>query len=391
MSMKKALFCLLTVVMVLGCLGVQAFAEDSITVKYVDAAGTSVAEDGSLAIPADYAISGVALEDGALVVTVAPTTKAITLEYWPEDLTAVEPISEVTVEVDADATAISMEVAAANLPEGYELVDEADLTIFGNIVTMTVKAIPTEKTIYVAYVDEAGNVYGNEELVVPADATTFSSNDLTAIPEGYELVEAGDFYIGDANGYNVKVRPIVVEPTTKAITLEYWPEDLTAVEPISEVPFEVDADATAISMEVAAANLPEGYELVDEADLTIYGDIVTMTVKAIPTEKTIYVAYVDEAGNVYGNEELVVPVDATYFNSGDLTAIPEGYELVEVGDFYFGEGNGYNVKVRPIVIDEPEIEEPDTVPVTPVKPVKPVKPSTNFGWIKDLFSKFWKH
>ncbi len=217
MSMKKVLFCLLTVVMVLGCLGVQAFAEDSITVKYVDADGASVADNGSLAIPADYAISGVALEDGALVVTVAP----------------------IPVEVE-----------------------------------------PVEKTIEVKFYNGMTQV-GETTVIKAGDSITtpvlldLEGYTLTGWQFNNNLLDAGATYDYD----------------DIAATIEYWNDNVA------------------------------------------------------------YATF-DAVLNKIESEEPVEP------------EIPE----------------------EPV---EPEIpEEPDTVPVTPVKPVKP---STNFGWIKDLFSKFWKH
>ena len=61
------------------------------------------------------------------------------------------------------------------------------------------------------------------------------------------------------------------------------------------------------------------------------------------------IGYVDEKdGTEIAVSQITIPEDATYFNTSMLTDVPEGYELVTVGDIWLGSATVAEVQVRKI-------------------------------------------
>ncbi|MBO9158357.1 MAG: hypothetical protein J7E01_15345, partial [Escherichia coli] len=130
---------------------------------------------------------------------------------------------EVTISASS-ATSVTLQEVKDNLPKGYVLVNEKNSYDInydsnGGYVYIDVTEAKT-KTITINYYSESENKQaGEDKMTVAADATSVNSSELTA-PNGYELVESGDFPIRDGYVY-VAVKPV---PTTKTITINYYSE-----------------------------------------------------------------------------------------------------------------------------------------------------------------------
>ena len=298
--------------------------------------------------PAGYEVvnSDYIVRDGYVYVAVksVPTTKTIKINYYSEEEN--KQISEVKMEVAADATYVNS--GSLKAPDGYELVESGDFTIRDGYVyaaVRKVKAPATTKTIKINYYSEEENKQISEvKMEVAADATYVNSGSLKA-PDGYELVESGDFPIRDGYVY-VAVKPV---PTTKTIKINYYSE--AEEKQIAEVEMTVAADATYIN--TSALTAPEGYELVLSGDLAIRDGYVYAAVNKIGS-KTVKINYYSEAEEKQiKEEELTVAPDATCVNTSKLTA-PTGYELVEVGDLPIRDGYVY-AAVRKVSTKEVKI------------------------------------
>ena len=264
-----------------------------------------------------------------------PTTKTIKINYYSE--AEKKQIAEVDLTVAADATSVNSSKLTA--PQGYELVESGDFTINDGYVYAAVKPVPTTKTIKINYYSEAEKKQIAEvDLTVAADATSVNSSKLTA-PQGYELVESGDFTINDGYVY-AAVRKVKAPATTKTIKINYYSE--AEKKQIAEVDLTVAADATSVNSSKLTA--PQGYELVESGDFTIndgYVYAAVRKVKAPATTKTIKINYYSEAEEKQIAEvAMTVAADATYVNTSALTA-PEGYELVLSGDLAIRDGYVY--------------------------------------------------
>ena len=190
---------------------------------------------------------------------------------------------------------------------------------------------------------------GIETIEVPVDATTFSTSLLKNVPEGYKLCETGDVYFGDNDTLNVKVRKKAEEKKTINVTYYYVDEK---GENISCGTDSIKLDASATTFNTSALkNVPEGYELCETGD-HYFGenDAANIEVRKKAAEKKIiYVSYIDEETKMpfaNGIEQVEVAADATTFNTSALKNVPEGYELCETGDRYFGENDTINIEVR---------------------------------------------
>ena len=256
--------------------------------------------------------------------------------------------AEVTISASS-ATSVTLQEVKDNLPKDYVLVNEKnsyDINYDSNGGYVYIDVTEAEtKTITINYYSESENKQAGEaEMTVAADATSVNSSELTA-PEGYELVQSGDFPIRDGNVY-VAVKPV---PTTKTIKINYYSE--AEEKQIAEVEMTVAADATYINTRALTA--PEGYELVLSGDLAIRDGYVYAAVKKIGS-KVVKINYYSEAEEKQiKEEELTVAPDATCVNTSKLTA-PTGYELVEVGDLPIRDGYVY-AAVRKVSTKEVKI------------------------------------
>ena len=269
----------------------------------------------------------------------APATQNVGLVYY--DFTNKVKALEKEVTVSADKTSFTAEEVKAYLPDGYELEDatKTSFDIAGGYVSIPVvkKAVPTTKTIKINYYSEAEKKQIAEvDMTVAADATSVNSSKLTA-PQGYELVESGDFTIRDGYVY-AAVRKVKAPATTKTIKINYYSE--AEEKQIAEVELTVAPDATCVNTSKLTA--PTGYELVEVGDLPIRDGYVYAAVRKVSTKEVKINFYCPEEKKQVAEPTVVVNADATCVNSSAYAAlVPAGYELVEVGDMPIRDGYVY--------------------------------------------------
>ena len=135
---------------------------------------------------------------GVTAASMDATTTDVVVENAAEDevLTPVEGEEAVTEET-------SEEVAEEETTEetGEEVAEE------------TVEA--ETRTIYVSLIDADTKIpveNGNIQIQIGKDDTTFHTDMLT-LPEGYEVANRGDVYVGTGDSVNVEVRKIVENRT----------------------------------------------------------------------------------------------------------------------------------------------------------------------------------
>ena len=283
-------------------------------------------------------VGDVQINDGWIFVEIKPieTTVTVGVNYW--DVVNNKQVYEGKVTVDKDAYNVNTS-DLTDIPEGYELVNVGDVQINDGWIFVEVRPVATTKVIGVNYWDVVNNEQVAEgEAIVAADAWNVNSSALVDIPEGYELVNVGDFQINDGWIY-VEVKPV---PTTKTVGLNYW--DIINNKQVAEGSVEVAADATNVNTSTFT-DIPEGYELVWTGDLQINDGWVWVEVR--PATRTVGLNYWDIVNNEQVSEGSVeVDIDATNVNTSTFTDIPEGYELVWTGDLQINDGWVW-VEVRP--------------------------------------------
>ena len=201
------------------------------------------------------------------------------------------------------------------------------------------------KTIYVSYL-EGAEWKASEQVEVPVDATAINTSLLKNVPAGYETCETGDLSLNGSDCININIR----KKTTKKIFVSYIDEKTNMSFENGIETIEVPVDATTFSTSLLK-NVPEGYELCETGD-HYFGENDTINIevrKKAAEKKIIYVSYIDEETKMpfaNGIEQVEVAADATTFNTSALKNVPEGYELCETGDHYFGENDTINIEVR---------------------------------------------
>ena len=300
--------------------------------------------------PAGYEVvnSDYIVRDGYVYVTVKKAeVKSAKVSYYDES--AEKQIAEIEMETykSGNDVMVAATTVFEKCPAGYEVVN-SDCIVRDGYVYVAVKPVPTTKTIKINYYSEAEKKQIAEvEMEVAADAAYVNSGSLKA-PEGYELVESGDFTIRDGYVY-AAVRKVKAPATTKTIKINYYSE--AEEKQIAEVEMTVAADATYVNTSELTA--PEGYELAEVGDKPIRDGYVYAAVNKIGS-KVVKINYYSEAEEKQiKEEELTVAPDATCVNTSKLTA-PTGYELVEVGDLPIRDGYVY-AAVRKVSTKEVKI------------------------------------
>ena len=302
----------------------------------VDKDATSV-NTSKLTAPEGYelVLSGdLAINDGYVYAAVrkVATTKTVKINYYSEE--EKKQIAEVEFTVDKDATSVNTSKLTA--PEGYELVLSGDLAINDGYVYAAVRKVATTKTVKINYYsEEEKKQIAEVEFTVDKDATSVNTSKLTA-PEGYELVLSGDLAINDGYVY-AAVRKVA---TTKTVKINFYCPD--EKKQIAEPKLKVAKDATSVN--TSKLTVPEGYELVEVGDLPIRDGYVYAEVRKAVTTKGITVVYQDRKGNVIKTAPMTVDKDATYINTGKLTA-PDGYTIGIVGDIKISQNNKVYITV----------------------------------------------
>ncbi len=295
----------------------------------VNASSLTAPEGYELVLSGDFAIN-----DGYVYAAVrkVATTKTVKINYYSEE--EKKQIAEVDFTVDKDATSVNTSKLTA--PEGYELVLSGDLAINDGYVYAAVRKVATTKTVKINfYCPDEKKQIAEPKLKVAKDATSVNTSKLT-VPKGYELVEVGDLPIRDGYVY-AEVRRVA---TTKTVKINFYCPD--EKKQIAEPELKVDKDATSVNTSKLTA--PEGYELVEVGDLPIRDGYVYAEVRKAVTTKGITVVYQDRKGNVIKTAPMTVDKDATFINTGKLTA-PDGYTIGIVGDIKISQNNKVYITV----------------------------------------------
>ena len=291
----------------------------------VAASDVSVFSDGTDASPEAFDSADV---DSANVAA----QKTIYINFYDEE--ANTQVKEEPMQVPADATSVN--ASSLTAPEGYELVLSGDLAINDGYVYAAVRKVATTKTVKINYYsEEEKKQIAEVDFTVDKDATSVNTSKLTA-PEGYELVLSGDLAINDGYVY-AEVRRVA---TTKTVKINFYCPD--EKKQIAEPKLKVAKDATSVN--TSKLTVPKGYELVEVGDLPIRDGYVYAEVRKAVTTKGITVVYQDRKGNVIKTAPMTVDKDATYINTGKLTA-PDGYTIGIVGDIKISQNNKVYITV----------------------------------------------
>lgn len=270
---------------------------------------------------------------------------------------------------NVNLTAGAHKFSELSLPQGYELVRDDTFTVANSadIIPVTVRAAAAEEEVTTAianvqFVDADGNAVGGGYYTLPAGVQNISILS-QYVPEGYTLAEAGDFYVAPDGFYQAKVKK----------------EEVQTV--ITNVQF-VDAAGNAVgggyytlpagvqNLSVLNQYVSEGYKLAEAGDFYVAPDGFYQAKVVKAGSSIIHVTFKSTGGKALGGGDYFVDEDGDGIANYSELALPEGYELIQTGDFFVDANNPYTITLHKVQIHEVEQDTASLV-------VKYVKEGTN--------------
>ena len=312
-------------------------------------------------------------------------TKDVVVDYVDEDG---NPVLTTTIKVDEDATYFNTNILT-DVPYGWIIAVVGDIPINdNNTATVVVRQKTYTKDVAVNYVDANGTTIAASSVTLEDTATYFNTSILTGVPEGWEIANIGDVYVGDADSVDVLIRETVKRE--KDIIISYVDEKDGHEVAVSSITIDEDASYFNTSL---LTDVPEGWTLAEVGDIYLGSSTVAkVKIRQVEAEqRNITVKYVTEDGEEVGTGALVVDENDTYINTSILTDVPEGYVIAIVGDLPI-EDDTVVVTVRaekedpeeptptpdpenPTPTPDPEDPTPTPNPEDPDQPVDPENPT----------------
>lgn len=304
-----------------------------------------------------------------LVANAEGTQPAVEEKQIPLQVEFVLADSTVVGTSNVNLTVGAHKFSELSLPQGYELVRDDTFTVANaaDIFQVTVRATAAEEEVTTAianvqFVDADGNAVGGGYYTLPAGVQNLSVLN-QYVPEGYKLAEAGDFYVAPDGFYQAKV--VKAESSIIHVTFKS-----TGGKALGGGDYFVDEDGDGIA-NYSELQLPEGYNLTETGDFFVDPDQnYEITLKKEVEGTIIHVVYVDEEGNNLGGGDYFVDLDDDGIANYSELALPEGYELIQTGDFFVDANNPYTITLHKVQTHEVEQDTASLV-------VKYVKEGTN--------------
>lgn len=238
------------------------------------------------------------------------------------------------VDPDGDGVANYSELS---LPEGYKLKETGDFFVEdGGKYTVVLDKIVDGTVVNVVFVDEAGNNLGGGDYYIDADGDGIANYTEFALPEGYELITTGDFFVKDFEG---KTTTITLQKIVKdtIINVVYVDEEGNV---LGGGDFFVDPDGDGIA-NYSELTLPVGYELITTGDFFVEnGASYTITLRAITTEEETKAATLNVKVVDYDSREVL---SAETFTSADKGQVDQTYTFVYGEDYQVNIPKGYKL------------------------------------------------
>ena len=366
--------------------GSPVLSQDLIVAKeatYINTSSLNVPAGYELVIVGDLSFNA----NNTLTVKVRAKeyTKDVIVNYVDE---VGKPVLTTSIKLPENATYFNTSILK-DVPYGWVIAVVGDMPIDeNNTATVVVRPKTYTKDVAVNYVDANGTTIATSSVTLEDTATYFNTSILTGVPEGWEIANIGDVYVGNADSVDVLIRETVKRE--KDIIISYVDEKDGHEVAVSSITIDEDASYFNTSL---LTDVPEGWTLAEVGDIYLGSSTVAkVKIRQVEAEqRNITVKYVTEDGEEVGTGALVVDENDTYINTSILTDVPEGYVIAIVGDLPI-EDDTVVVTVRaekedpeeptptpdpenPTPTPDPEDPTPTPNPEDPDQPVDPENPT----------------
>ena len=226
------------------------------------------------------------------------------------------------------------------VPEGYEMTVSGDFTVTaGGQEDITVEKISEDVIMNIRFVTVDGEFVAGGDYFLPEGIQNMSILE-QYVPEGYKMMESGDFTV-TAGGQE----DITVEKINKDV--------------IMNIRF-VLADGTFVAggdyflpegiqnMSILEQYVPEGYKMMESGDFTVTaGGQEDITVEKISEDVIMNIRFVTVDGEFVAGGDYFLPEGIQNFEILEQY-LPEGFKLMEFGDFFVTDGGKEDVTVEEI-------------------------------------------
>ena len=196
----------------------------------------------------------------------------------------------------------NMSILEQYVPEGYKMVESGDFTVTaGGQEDITVEKISEDVIMNIRFVTVDGEFVAGGDYFLPEGIQNFEILE-QYLPEGFKLMEFGDFFVTDGGKEDVTVEEI---KSTIPVNVRYW-DTVNNTQVGESFTITVDADATSVNTSTFK-DIPAGYELVWTGDLPIVDGWVWVEVRPVtapPVEKTFTVTFDSNGGSKVASQTV---------------------------------------------------------------------------------------
>ena len=271
-----------------------------------------------------------------------------------EETEEVEETSEEETEEVEETSEEETEEAEETSEEETEEVEETSEEETEEVAEETVETLSEEETgavetviMNISFVCDGEQVGSAGDQFVPAGVQNYTVLE-QYVPEGYKLVESGDFFAENGKKLVLRVEKIgsdegETEKKDVIMNIRFVDENGNF---ISGGDFFLPEGVQNYS--ILADKVPAGYEMTASGDFMVAeGGTENVTVKKISNEVIMNIRFVDENGNFIGGGDQFLP-EGVQNRSILEQFVPAGYEMTETGDFMVTEGGKLDVTVKKI-------------------------------------------
>ena len=182
------------------------------------------------------------------------------------------------------------------------MMESGDFTVTaGGQEDITVEKINKDVIMNIRFVLADGTFVAGGDYFLPEGIQNFEILE-QYLPEGFKLMEFGDFFVTDGGTEDVTVEEI---KSTIPVNVRYW-DTVNNTQVGESFTITVDADATSVNTSTFK-DIPAGYELVWEGDLQINDGWVWVEVRPVeapPVEKTFTVTFDSNGGSAVASQTV---------------------------------------------------------------------------------------